>query len=153
MCPLSAPGFQGFFLFSFLIRPLTVLMKQIRQAGRTIKQSIFLRCLWFEAKVYATNTTRKCIYSLPSQVFFLPKWKNVKQSETVFTIFHFHRNLRMGPISKNYIIRSWKGLPGADAVTYWSEENQELWILTLAIFSYGLTTQVKFCEFGPLIPT
>ncbi len=30
----------------FLMRPLTVLMKQTRQVGRAIKQSIFLRCLW-----------------------------------------------------------------------------------------------------------
>ncbi len=42
---LLAPGFQGFF-FSFLMWPLTVLMKQTRQQGCAIKQSILLRCLW-----------------------------------------------------------------------------------------------------------
>jgi len=36
----------GFLRFLFLMRPLTVLMKQTRQAGHTIKQSILLRCLW-----------------------------------------------------------------------------------------------------------
>jgi len=38
MCPLLAPGFQGFFLMWLL----TVLLKQTRQAGRAIKQSIYL---------------------------------------------------------------------------------------------------------------
>ncbi len=42
MCPLLALGFQGFFFLSFLVWPLTVLIKQTRQAGCTIKQSIFL---------------------------------------------------------------------------------------------------------------
>jgi len=42
MCPLPAPVFQGFFLWW----PLTVLMKQTRQAVHTFKQSILLRCLW-----------------------------------------------------------------------------------------------------------
>ncbi len=45
MCPLLAPGFQGFFSF-FFMWPLTVLMKQTRQVVFTIKQSILLRCLW-----------------------------------------------------------------------------------------------------------
>ncbi len=31
----------------FLLWPLTVLMKQTRQAVHAIKQSILLRCLWF----------------------------------------------------------------------------------------------------------
>ncbi len=44
MCPLLAPIFQGFF-FLFLMRPLTVLMIQTRQAICTIHQSILLRCL------------------------------------------------------------------------------------------------------------
>jgi hypothetical protein len=33
-------------LFFFLLQPLTVLMKQTRQAVRAVKQSILLRCLW-----------------------------------------------------------------------------------------------------------
>ncbi len=41
-CPLLALGFQGFFILSFLMQPLTVLMKQIRQAVCAIKQSIYL---------------------------------------------------------------------------------------------------------------
>ncbi len=45
MCLLLAPAFQGFFFF-FLQWPLTVLMKQARQAVCAFKQSILLRCLW-----------------------------------------------------------------------------------------------------------
>jgi hypothetical protein len=30
MCPLLAPGFQGFYFLFFLMQPLTVLMKQTR---------------------------------------------------------------------------------------------------------------------------
>ncbi len=41
MCPLQAPGFQGFFSF-LLMPPLTVLMNQTRQAVHAIKQSIYL---------------------------------------------------------------------------------------------------------------
>ncbi len=39
MCPLLAPVFQG---FVFLLRPLTVLMKQTRQVVCAIKQYILL---------------------------------------------------------------------------------------------------------------
>jgi hypothetical protein len=42
MCPLLVPLLIGF----FLLRPLTVLMKQARQAVCAVKQSILLRCLW-----------------------------------------------------------------------------------------------------------
>ncbi len=45
MCLLLAPVLIGF--FSFLLQPLTVLMKQTRQAVRAIRQSIIIRCLWF----------------------------------------------------------------------------------------------------------
>jgi len=41
MCSLLVTGFQGF-SFHFLMRPLTVLMKQTRQAVWAIKQSIYL---------------------------------------------------------------------------------------------------------------
>ncbi len=41
----SSKAFLASFLF-FLLRPLTVLMKQTRQVLCTIKQSILLRCLW-----------------------------------------------------------------------------------------------------------
>ncbi len=34
--------------FFFLLRPLTVLMKQTRQVVRAAKQSILLRCLWWK---------------------------------------------------------------------------------------------------------
>ncbi len=50
MCPLVAPGFEGFY-FLFLMQPLTVLRKQTRHAGRAIKQSILLRCLWTEQRI------------------------------------------------------------------------------------------------------
>jgi hypothetical protein len=42
--PATSTTFLAFFLF-FLLWPLTVLMKQTRQAVRLVKQSIFLRCL------------------------------------------------------------------------------------------------------------
>ncbi len=42
MCPLQEAGFQGFFFLFFLMRLLTVLMKQTRQAVCAIKQSIYL---------------------------------------------------------------------------------------------------------------
>jgi hypothetical protein len=42
MCPLLEAGFQGFFFLFFLMRPLTALKKQTRQAVCAIKQSIYL---------------------------------------------------------------------------------------------------------------
>jgi hypothetical protein len=42
MCPVLAPGFQGFFFFFLLMQPLTVLTNQTRQAVHAIKQSIYL---------------------------------------------------------------------------------------------------------------
>ncbi len=39
-------------LFCFLMQPLTVLMKQTRQAGCTIKQSILLRCLYERSSLH-----------------------------------------------------------------------------------------------------
>jgi len=47
MCPLLAQVFQGRL---FLMQPLTVLMRQTRQAVHVIHQSIFLRCLWSRLK-------------------------------------------------------------------------------------------------------
>ncbi len=38
----------------FLLLLLTVLMKQTRQAVHAIKQSILLRCLWFQCQCYET---------------------------------------------------------------------------------------------------
>jgi hypothetical protein len=56
MCQLLAPVFQGFF---FLLRPLTVLIKQTRQAIHAVRQSILLRCLWFTyvRKMFIKSTT------------------------------------------------------------------------------------------------
>jgi hypothetical protein len=48
--PATSTGFQGFFVL-FLMQPLTVLRKQTRHAGRAIKQSILLRCLWTEQRI------------------------------------------------------------------------------------------------------
>jgi hypothetical protein len=43
----------------FLLLPLTVLIKQTRQAIHTIRQSILLRCLWFTyvRKMFIKSTT------------------------------------------------------------------------------------------------
>jgi hypothetical protein len=43
--PTTSATFLAFFFFFFLLWPLTVLMKQTRQAVCAIKQSILLRCL------------------------------------------------------------------------------------------------------------
>ncbi len=43
--PATSPSLNRF-LFFFLLRSLTVLMKQTRQAVCAVKQSILLRCLW-----------------------------------------------------------------------------------------------------------
>ncbi len=45
VCLLLAPHLPRHFLL-FLLQPLTVLMKQTKQAVCAIKQSILLRCLW-----------------------------------------------------------------------------------------------------------
>jgi hypothetical protein len=55
MCPLLAPHF-----FSFLLQPLTVLMRQIRLAVCAFNQSIFLRCLCLAASAIKYNL--KVIY-------------------------------------------------------------------------------------------
>ncbi len=46
MCSLLVPLLPRLNFFFFLLRPLTVLMKQTRQAVRANKQFILLRCLW-----------------------------------------------------------------------------------------------------------
>ncbi len=61
MCPILAPVFQGFFFF-FLRWPLTVLMKQTRQAVRAFKQSILFRCLW---------VFRRLLYEYPTHFLVL----------------------------------------------------------------------------------
>ncbi len=47
--PPTNTTFLAFFL-SFLLRPLTVLIRQTRQAEHAINQSIFLRYLWYVHK-------------------------------------------------------------------------------------------------------
>ncbi len=44
--PVTSAGLNGLLFFSFLLRPLTVLMKQTRQVVGAVKQSILLRCQW-----------------------------------------------------------------------------------------------------------
>jgi hypothetical protein len=44
----------------FLQWPLTVLMKQTRQAVYTLKQSILLRCLWLELSERQLNVRLEC---------------------------------------------------------------------------------------------
>jgi len=53
--PTSATSFKAF--LAFLLQPLTVLMRQTRQAVRAINPSIFLRCLCSLVilDVYGTN--------------------------------------------------------------------------------------------------
>jgi hypothetical protein len=65
MCPLLAPVFQGFF---FLLRPLTVLMKQTRQTVLAVNQSILLRCLWVTRSIML-----ECCYAVSFMLTVLNK--------------------------------------------------------------------------------
>jgi hypothetical protein len=55
--PATSAGLSRLLFLSFLQWPLTVLMKQIRQAVRTFKQSILLRCPW----LFATTTNIRLV--------------------------------------------------------------------------------------------
>jgi hypothetical protein len=50
----------------FLLRPLTVLIKQTRQAVRAIKQSILLRCLWFHSILLSSFSSTVKMHSSQS---------------------------------------------------------------------------------------
>jgi hypothetical protein len=75
MCLLLAPVLIGFFSFLFAA-PLTVLMKQTRQAVCAVKQSILPRCLWIMPTLFtfftkqATLMRRSTVLSLPLQLVF-----------------------------------------------------------------------------------
>jgi hypothetical protein len=56
--PTTSTPFGPFSLF--LLQPLTVLMRQTRQAVCAINQSIFLRCLWSRYITQITSTYSKC---------------------------------------------------------------------------------------------
>jgi hypothetical protein len=80
MCPLLAPVLIGFF---FLLQPLTVLMKQTRQAVGAIKQSILLRCPWLSLKYYASVLSVIDIYGYVhrlEQATFIGQYKDGKPS-------------------------------------------------------------------------
>jgi hypothetical protein len=47
--PATSVGLSRLFFLFFLRWPLTVLMKQARQAVSAFKKSILLRCLWCDA--------------------------------------------------------------------------------------------------------
>ena len=47
--PATSAAHNWLLFFLFLLRPFTVLMKQTRQVVCAVKQSIFLRCLWFRS--------------------------------------------------------------------------------------------------------
>ncbi len=67
MCLLLALAFQGFF-FSAAI---TVLMKQRRQVVCTVKQSIFLRCLWLMLTLSPKQRTQAQRYFLLLLLYIL----------------------------------------------------------------------------------
>jgi hypothetical protein len=56
VCNVPATS-AGLNILLFSLRPLTVLMKQTRQAVRAIKQSISLRYLWSTSRKVAKATT------------------------------------------------------------------------------------------------
>ncbi len=57
--PVTSAGLNRLLFFSFLLRPLTVLMKPTRQEVRAIKQSILLRCLWLKRRQLDISTLQK----------------------------------------------------------------------------------------------
>jgi hypothetical protein len=60
----SATSSKAIFSLFFLLQPLTVLIRQTRQAVRAINQFIFLRCLWFYVTDLNFDTLgTKMIYS------------------------------------------------------------------------------------------
>jgi hypothetical protein len=46
--PATSVGLLRLLFFFFFMQLLTMLMKQTRQVGHAIKQSILLRCLWIQ---------------------------------------------------------------------------------------------------------
>ncbi len=71
---------QASFSFYFLLRPLTVLMKQTRQAVRAVQQSILLRCIWLLFnKLALVNLNQISMVQKPQwSSYFMPVAKAVK---------------------------------------------------------------------------
>ncbi len=65
--------------FAFLLRPVTVVIRQTRQAVRAINQSIFLRCLWGFLTYYYRKAKNRSLFE--SKYFFTI----LKMPQTVFT--------------------------------------------------------------------
>ncbi len=90
MCPLLAQLVIGFFSFFFLLRLLTVLMKQTRQSVHAIKQSIFL-------DIYAFNTP-----PFPSKIILmghlcpglLVQQQLIRNVNEVYEVAYYHQLAR-----------------------------------------------------------
>ncbi len=69
--PATSAGLPrlSFFFFLFLLRPLTVLMKQTRQVVRAIKQSILLRCLCLSHRYLSVSDYFAYSACFPTQCF------------------------------------------------------------------------------------
>jgi hypothetical protein len=72
--PATSAAYSRLLFFLFLLRPLTVLMKQTRQAVRAVKPSIFLRCLWLtQTGIYQQkqelSTDIICSWSIPLKIY------------------------------------------------------------------------------------
>jgi hypothetical protein len=86
--PATSTTFLAFFSF-FLMWPLTVLMKQTRQAVHAIKQSILLRCLWLE---YQNHHLRRDIW-----------WLNFKSTIKYCAYFQLNKKVDRNCTLKAYL--------------------------------------------------
>jgi hypothetical protein len=66
------------FFLSFLLRPLTVLMRQTRQMVRTINQSIFHRCLWFWLTFALPSSSEKWDHVMDKKPTIFPQKRSRK---------------------------------------------------------------------------
>jgi hypothetical protein len=60
--PVTSAARNRLFFFLFLLQPFTVLMKQTRQVLCAVKQSIFLRGLWFHLMARRTSSETANIF-------------------------------------------------------------------------------------------
>ncbi len=90
MCLLLAPVLVGFFSFSFfLLQPLTVLMKQTRQAVCAIKQTILLRCVWGRLRIVdllILTSLDQLAFITANIIYYFPKQATLMRRLTVLSL-------------------------------------------------------------------
>ena len=97
--PATSTTFLAFFLF-FLLWPLTVLMKQTRQAVCIVKQSILLRCLWTEltfktrqVELVINQSIRLDVYGSDWFPLSASQAKNLEQGQGIEGVWRLYKNL------------------------------------------------------------